>query len=576
MWQATKRNRERLARERVVVGASRGGALRVCVVYPNSYRVGMSNLGYQAVLGIFQDSPGITCDRAFVPEPDLRQGRGDLRSVELGCPLGDFDIVALSISFETDYLNVVRILRGAGVAPLASDRGDLGPLIIGGGPAIFLNPEPIADFFDLLLVGEAEEMLPEFIESFLAAWGKRKSKQQLLDDLDQLEGAYRPGAYQLQFHHDVDIAVAKPLGRCPARVKRRYLSKLDRFPTFSRIMPAESVFDDMFLIEASRGCQWGCRFCAAGYIYRPVRYRTYESLAGLARMGLEHASTIGLVGAELGSLPGLTRLCELVGERGGRLSPSSLRADTVSDDLANGLQQGATRTVTIAPEAGSERLRRVINKNLAEEALLDAASRLGRCGVRTLRLYFMIGLPTEEEEDVSAIAQLAGKIRRRFVAGAPGARIRLSVSPFVPKPWTPFQWDGLEELSSLKRKVALLRREAGALGGIMVEAGSPREAYYQALLSRGDRRLSSLLLAIYHAQGQWWPVIQKLRKSGGDEIPDLDGVVHRTYSQLDPLPWEIIDQGLSRRFLWRERQRALASSETPSCDVLACRVCGIC
>ncbi len=545
-----------IARERVVVPFGAGGSVHVCLVYPNTYALGMSNLGFQAVLGIFRDFPGVSCERAFLPA--ARSGsRFAMRSLESGRALADFDLLAFSLSFEADYLNLLRIFEGAGIEPLSRQRQDGGPLVIAGGPATFINPEPIAEFFDLLLLGEAEEMLPEFLAAFARLRLEGAGRFRLLEALSEVPGVYCPQSYEISGGRPKSLAVAKPLSGAPCRIRRRYVKDLTRYPTFSRILPAESPFGDMFLVEASRGCKWGCRFCAAGFVYRPTRYVGTPELEELVDRGLEHCPTVGLVGAELGSLPALAALVERAARRGGRVSPSSLRADTVSEALARGLKRTLTRTVTVAPEAGSERLRRVINKNLSEGEILEAASRLAHGGVKTLRLYFMIGLPTETDTDIEEILALTRKVARHFLPLAPGSRIRLSISTFVPKPWTPFQWEGLEDVRSLKRKLALLRREAARMTGVDLEAFSPREGYWHALLSRGDRRIASLLLAVHRAGGGWWPLVQAIRKRKRlHEDLDLDWVAHGTLSFTDPLPWEIVDHGISRAFLWRERLKA--------------------
>jgi len=550
-----------IARERVVAPFGGGGAVHVCLVYPNVYALGMSNLGFQAVLGIFRDFPGVSCERAFLPHPAGSGSRSAMRSLESGRALADFDLLAFSLSFEADYLNVLKIFDAAGIEPLSRERKDGGPLVIAGGPATFINPEPIAEFFDLLLLGEAEEMLPEFLAAFTELRLEGAGRLRLLEALSEVPGVYCPQRYEISGGRGKGLVVAKPLSGAPSRIRRRYVRDLGRYPTFSRILPAESPFGDMFLVEASRGCKWGCRFCAAGFVYRPTRYVGAPVLEELVDRGLEHCPTVGLVGAELGSLPALAALVERAAQRGGRVSPSSLRADTVSEALARGLKRTLTRTVTVAPEAGSERLRRVINKNLSEDEILEAAGRLAHSGVKTLRLYFMIGLPTESDTDIGEILALTRKVARRFLPLAPRSRLHLSISPFVPKPWTPFQWEGQEEVGSLKRKLALLRRETAKMTGVELEAGSPREAYWHALLSRGDRRIASLLLAVHRAGGRWWAVVQEIRNRGRlHENLDLDWVVHGTLSFTDALPWEIVDHGISREFLWRERVKAQAEA----------------
>ena len=321
-----KRALERIAREKVLYARQPGGDISVCVIYPNTYRLGMANLGFQAVFHIFESDSSVAADRAFMPDADERDSFRDagerLVSFERGRPLSDFDILAFSISFETDYLNVLSVLRMAGIPARRADRaGRNFPLIIAGGSAVFLNPEPIADFIDLFLIGEGEEMVPEFIERWRATRGSLNQ----LPQLASVQGAYLPDFYTPVYDDAGRLEAVKYSGSGSALVNRRLLRDLNRFTTSSLILTEESVFGDMFLVEASRGCQWGCRFCAAGFMYRPIRYRAPEMLIAEAERGLGERKVIGLVGAEMASVPGVADIASAVVDRGGRLSPSSLK-----------------------------------------------------------------------------------------------------------------------------------------------------------------------------------------------------------------------------------------------------------
>jgi radical SAM superfamily enzyme YgiQ (UPF0313 family) len=564
----------RLAAERRLFTPGPRGPLAVCLVYPNTYAVGMGNLGFQAVLRILSDDPHVTVDRAFLPDGPRTEWPRTLRALESDRPVGDFDVVAFSISFEADYLHVLDVLALAGL-PLRRDaRGAGAPLVLAGGPATFLNPEPLAEFVDLFLIGEAEEMLPEFVARAAAGSPGRDA---LLERTEDVVGAYRPDRFRPCYDVEGSLAEMEYDGPFEPRVVRRYLAQLDRRETSSEILSPDAVFGDMFLVEGSRGCEWGCRFCAAGFMYRPVRYRSVDGLRRSVARGLNERRTIGLVGAEMASQPGIASLCQEIAAAGGRGSPSSLKADLITPALAQALGSGGNRSVTVAPEAGSERLRRVINKNLTEADVLRAAEWLVGGGVEALKLYVMVGLPTETEQDVDAIADLVRAVRARLMSGGRPkvGRILVSINPFVPKPWTPFQWEPMEDLGSLKRKLARVRRQLSAVPAVQVETESPREGYLQTLLSRGDRRVAELLERLHRDPRAWWPMLRALR-GGRDDLVDPDRFVHRAYRLDELLPWDFIDNQVEKRYLAAERRKAYEERQTPPCDTHTCHTCGAC
>ncbi len=580
-----KRALERIAREKVLYERSPGGDISVCVIYPNYYRLGMANLGFQAIFHIFESDPSVAADRVFLPDADeretFRSGGERLVSFERGRPLSDFDILAFSISFETDYLNVLSVLKMAGIPTRRSERaGRNFPTIIAGGSAVFLNPEPIADFIDLFLIGEGEEMVPEFLER----WNQTRGSSNQLHELAAVEGSYLPEFYTPVYDDAGQLATVNYSGPGSAQVNRRLIRDLNRFTTSSLILTEESVFGDMFLVEASRGCQWGCRFCAAGFMYRPIRYRAPQQLISEAERGLTERNVIGLVGAEMASVPGVAEIASAVVDRGGRLSPSSLKADCISPALASALARGGSQSVTVAPEAGSERMRKVINKNLTEAEILNAADMMLGEGVGNLKFYFMIGLPEERDEDVLAIADLVARVLER--ARARRTRIgsvTVSLNPFVPKPWTPFQWDPMDDARSIKRKVAMLRARLVRLGQVELDAESPREAYFQTMVSRGDRRVGAILERLEAAgcdgAGPIWHELVKIHReteTGNSDLPDPDFFVTRHYAHDELLPWDFIDHHIHKWFLLAERKKAHHEHQSPPCDVVRCTVCGSC
>ncbi len=564
----------RLAAERRLFASGPRGPLSVCLVYPNTYAVGMANLGFQAVARILNDDAHVTLDRAFLPDGPRAGWSKPLRGLESDRPLGDFDVLAFSISFETDYLHVLDVLALAGLPLRRAARGASAPLILAGGPAIFLNPEPLAEFVDCFLVGEAEEMLPEFLARAVAG---PLGRHDLLERTEEVAGVYRPDRFHPRYAGDGTLAGLDYDGPRTPRVVRRYLARLDARETTSEILSPEAVFGDMFLIEGSRGCEWGCRFCAAGFMYRPVRYRSPDRLRDSIERGLAERRTIGLVGAEMASQPGIAALCQEIAAKGGRASPSSLKADLITPALAAALGTGGARSVTIAPEAGSERMRRVINKNLTEADILRAAERVVGGGVDALKLYVMVGLPTETAADVEGIADLVHKLRARLMAGGRPkvGRILVSINPFVPKPWTPFQWEAMEDLGALKRKLAGVRRRLSAIPAVQVETESPREGYLQTLLSRGDRRVAEVLERLHAAPEAWWPTLRALRGGRGDVV-DPDRFVHRTWGADERLPWDFIDHSVDKRYLLAERRKAYGEVQTPPCDTHTCHSCGAC
>lgn len=580
-----KRSLERLAREKVLYERHQGGDISLCVAYPNVYRLGMANLGFQAVFHIFESDRLVAADRAFLPEADERAAmrtRGErMVSFEEGRPLSEFDILAFSISFETDYLNLLAMLRMAGIPLRRAERaGGNWPLVIAGGSAIFLNPEPIADFVDLFLIGEGEEMIPEFLARYHETRGMERARR--LHELARVAGAYFPDYFAPLYDDDGRLRSLEYSGPGKPTVNRRLIRDLNQFTTASLILTDESVFGDMYLVEASRGCQWGCRFCAAGFMYRPIRYREPERLIAEARRGLEERKVIGLVGAEMASVPGVADIAEAVADAGGRLSPSSLKADCISPKLAGALARNGNHSVTVAPEAGSERMRKVINKNLSESEILDAAEMMAGGGVENLKLYFMVGLPEERADDVLEIAHLTGKILARVRARRkPVGHVTVSLNPFVPKPWTPFQWDPMEQPRTTKQKIAMLRGELGKLGPVELDAESPREAYFQTLVSRGDRRVGAILERLDAAgcegAGPIWHELRRIaREDGAGGLPNPDFFVTRHYAADELLPWDFVDHHIHKWFLLSERKKAHYEHQTKPCDVTRCVVCGAC
>jgi radical SAM superfamily enzyme YgiQ (UPF0313 family) len=544
--------------------------VRVALVYPNHYAVGMSNLGFQTVYRDLNDLAHVVCERAFLPDPP--PGDGVVVSLESGRRLSEFDCVAFSISFENDYPNVLTLLQKAALPLRSATRGASLPLVIAGGVAVFLNPEPLASFFDCFLLGEAESLLYPFFERFDPA----RDRREMLGEMARLvRGVYVPAFYQAHYHQDGTLSGFEPRADVPAKIERVYAADLDGVVTQSVVVTPNTSFADAHLIEVSRGCPHGCRFCAAGYLYRPPRTRPLPALLKAIQQGAALTSKIGLVGTAVSDLPDLKALCAEGRRRDLQLAFSSLRADALDDDLIAALKSGRLKTATIAPETGSERMRRVINKGMREEDILQAAERLVAGGIPNLKLYFMVGLPTETDDDIEAIVILVNQIKLRFLRssqarGRMGA-ISVSLNCFVPKPFTPFQWVAMDEMSVLTKKIKKVKAGLNKVSNVRVQADLPRWAQIQALLSRGDRRVGQLLTLAHANQGNW-PQTFKAASVNADFY------VRRQRSKAEILPWDFIDHGITKDFLWNEYQRAIHAKTTQPCpmDPKGCRICGVC
>jgi radical SAM superfamily enzyme YgiQ (UPF0313 family) len=425
------------------------------------------------------------------------------------------------------------------------------PLVMAGGAALFLNPEPVADFMDLVAVGEAEALLPSLLE-LLTAEGSG-GREELLRNASQLAGIYVPLFFGAEYEGPKTVTVKSHHG-APHRVKRAWEPQLDGHSTSSELLTPATEFADMYLIELSRGCPRGCRFCAAGFIYLPYRQRSLEEIKAEVAKGLARREKLGLVGAAVSDYRGIGELCRHILEQGGKVSVSSLRIDALDEDMIEVLKASGHKTVALAPEGGSQRLRDLIKKGISEEDILAACNLLIGRGILNLKLYFIIGLPTETAADLEEMVGLVQKIRERVIDAARRNRrlgsVNLSVNPFVPKPFTPFQWCGMEEIKSLERKGRFLQKALGPLSNVRMQMESPKDAYLQALLSRGDRRLSRLLVRA-HELGSW-------KRAAKELSLDTDLLVYRDIPLDELLPWDVIESGDRERLV---REYLLAFGE---------------
>lgn len=563
--------RRRLAGETGCQANPWGGRLSVALIYPNTYHQAMSNLGFLSIYQLLNGRSDTLCERFFLPDPDdlaeHRKTGYPLFALESGRPLQDFDVVAFSISFENDYLHLPTLFELGRVPLFAAERTANDPLLLCGGVCAFLNPEPLAEIMDLFAIGEGEVILPDLLSALIQG-GQR---EELLQRSARLPGIYVPSRYQLSYHPDGTLAALTPLPETPATVKRQWLADLDLAASRSFVQTEHTEFGDMALTEVSRGCSRGCRFCAAGYIYLPPRERSLANLIEQVETGLCQRRKIGLVGAAVTDYPQIAELNQEILDRGGQISVASLRIDALTGAEVAALKESGHRTVALAPEAGSQRMRDLINKNLDVEQILHAVRLLAEGGIPNLKLYFLIGLPSETDADILEMLELVGQIRQVWVdEGRKRGRlgnITLSVNPFIPKPFTPFQWVGMEPEKSLNAKLKHIRSGISRLGNTEVFFESLRSAQLQALLSRGDRRLARLLPEL--AAG-------KNLKAGCRSLGlDPNFYITRERGAEELLPWEVLDSGVSRDYLWREYQRGLAGQRSLPCQP-GCQRCGVC
>ncbi len=549
-----------------------GGRLRVALIYPNRYHQAMSNLGFQWVHQAINSRPDSLCERFFLPdEADLQEHRKSgfgLFSLESARPLTDFDLIAFSISFENDYLHLPTLFELGRIPLWSAQRGDDYPPVLCGGVCAFLNPEPLAEIMDLFAVGEGEKILPGLLDCLQPPVLPRRD---LYDKLCRLPGIYVPSRYRVEYAKDGRLVAVTPLGHAPRRVRRQWLENLDDVECRSFIHTKETEFGDLSLVEISRGCGRGCRFCAAGFIYLPPRERSAVALAPQFADGLCYRPRLGLVSAAVSDHSQIVQLQQEIQQAGGQFSVASLRIDSLTAAEIAALKEAGHRTVALAPEAGSQRLRNVINKGFDVQGILRAVRLVAEGGIPNLKLYFLLGLPTETREDVDELLDLTKKIRQIWLdAGKRRGRIghlTLSVNPFVPKPFTPLQWAAMAPQAELKKRLRSLRAAVGRLPNTEVFAESLRSAELQALLARGDRRCGRIL--------PWLAAGDNLRAACAKAGIDTAFYLYRERQGDEIFPWEIIDSGVSRAYLWQEYRNALAEQPSTPC-ALACRRCGVC
>ncbi len=561
-WQQRERAREILSREVGAIRKSHRDRLRVALAFPNSYFVGMSNLGFQTVYRLFNESDDVVCERVFLPpkqelQEALRAGVR-LATLESQLPVADVDVLAFSVSFEWDYTNVLTMLRLAGVPLRADERDDRHPLVVLGGAISFLNPEPLAPFVDLVCAGEGEVLVPDLVKAI----GEGGGHAAILRRLVGRPGMYVPALVEIRYDVDGRVDGFAPAADSPVRVpvtKAALKAAEMAEPPATTVFSPDTEFGSRLLIEVVRGCANLCRFCWAGYNYLPVRAFDADRILRLAETARPYSSRVGLVSIALCDHPEIERILGRLHELGYRISPASLRLDELTEPIVRLLRASGERSITIAPETGSDRLRRVINKTVTNAQILDRAELVFAAGIENLKLYYMLGLPTETDEDLVAIRDLTAAIRDLMMRYARGrgavGRIVASVNPLVPKPGTAYQWMPMEAAPVTERKMRRLRQLVAGLDNVYFNIKSERHSYYQALLSLGDRRVAPVIEAAERNGGQW-------RAAAAEAGVDPDWYVFRDRREDRWLPWDVIDGGMKPAFLRTEFDRGLREEWT--------------
>ncbi len=558
-WRLIQKAKSIIEKERGTVYKPWAAKISVCLIYPNSYHIGMSNLGFQTLYYLLNSEEDVVCERAFLPDPEdyqeYKKSEIPLISLESQKKITEFDILAFSVSFENDFVNIPTILDLAHIPIKPDERKNDLPLVIAGGVAVFLNPEPISDFFDLFILGEAEEVIKEFLElcrNFLGS-KNRFDKEVFLMKATGIEGIYVPRFYHVVYKNDGTIESMVPEQGIPNKVKRRWIKELDHFPTRSTLFTSDTELKGMTLVEVNRGCPRRCRFCAARFVYHPYRNRSLSLLSSISKQSSLEIGRIGLTGTAVSDFPHLIELCKDIISGKSLLSIGSLRIDALNPSLVQCLKDGEEHSVAIAPEAGSERLRRVIGKGYKEDEILEGIRLLIENGISQIKCYFLIGLPSENDYDIKEIANLSKRIvhhiRSTLKEQKGKFNLVLSVNPFIPKPATPFQWLPLEDVSILKRRLKIIKNIIKGDKHIRLIYDLPKWAYIQTLLSKGDRRVGEILLSVYR-YGDW-------NKALRETSVNPDFYVYRIRRLDEIFPWDFIDHGIPKERLIEEYLKAL-------------------
>ena len=572
-WALKQELKEQLAAEEGYYRYPLGTRLPVALAYPNSYFVGMSNLGLHIIYDLLNKRSDTACERVFLPERKslerYENTRTPLMSVENQLPLQQFAMIAFVLSFEMDYFNVVKMLELGKVRVRAAERGDMDPLVIAGGPCATFNPEPLSAVIDAFVIGEGEVIMPALMDVFYQARGEGLSRAEMLQRLAQVPGVYVPSLYEHRYGEDGRLLAIAPGQDVPAKVSRQWLQDLDAYPAHTVVRTENTEFN-FYLIETARGCGRHCRFCMAGYCFRRPRNRSLSVVTREVKDALQYKKRIGLMGAAISDYPEINELCKDILGEGLSMSVASFRADSVTQELVDSLAESGLKTLTMAPEAGSSRMRAIINKGIEEEHLFNAMDMGLAAGIRHFRLYIMIGLPFEQDEDVEAIVDLAGGLKDYMEDHGSKGTLTLSVNPFIPKPFTPFQWLPMADKKYVEKAAKTLTQGLRKRKNIIVGVESPKEAYIQGVLARGDRQVGEALLLACENGGS--KAFKRAMKECGLAMDDY---LYREREADELFPWESLDMGFTREYIYQEMKKAAELKPTIQCFD-GCHRCGVC
>lgn len=545
---------------------------KVAIVYPNTYFVGMSNLGLHIIYEEINLRNDSVCERIFLPEKKELEAydktKTPLMSVETQRPMHQFDVVAFDVTFEMDYFHIPLMLRHGRVPIMGKDRTEFDPIVIAGGPCATFNPEPFADFIDAFIIGEGEGIVSRVLDIIRDGKMEGLDRHTILRQLADISGVYVPSLYVPIYSEDGEFKDYDIAEGVPKTIKRHFEMLTSGGETV--VATNYTEFGAMYIIEVARGCGRHCRFCMAGYCFRVPRVRPLDILKEGVERAEKLGKKVGLMGAAISDYPEVDELVNYIRSKDMRYSCASLRADSLTQAVVDGLADSGQKTITIAPETGSERLRRVINKGISEEHLQNAATLSAKSGIQHMRLYIMIGLPTETDEDIEAIVGLAERTQAHMEKVGCKGRLTLSINPFIPKPFTPFQWMAMDNQKVVEKKLQYIKKALQKNRRIEVLVESPKEAYIQGVLARGDRRLGAVIAACAADRGS--KSFKSEMKAAG---LDMDNMNYRERSFDEFLPWSHLDMGMQEGYLEMEWQRSLDEAYTPPCAA-GCKRCGVC